>query len=157
MDKESIKKLLKIAESSLQSIDKAYSDYAKSCGLSYTGLYILEVIFDNTDGITQRELCEKTFYNKQTVNMVITSFFKQGYVRFEELPSDRRHKYVKLTDDGRKFAEKAVGGIWKIIEGILNEFNDKDADLFTKLLKQYENKFTSEVAKHIGSRENQRS
>lgn len=152
MDNASYTGLLKSLGSSLQSIDKAYSDYAKSCGLSYTGLYILETIFDNPDGVTQKELCEQTFYNKQTVNMVITSFFKQGYIRFEELPSDRRHKYVKLTDSGLKFADKAVGEMWKIIDDILNEFTDNEAALFTELLGRYEKKFLDEISKRIVDR-----
>ena len=147
--KKNITELLKQAENSLQSIDKAYSDYAKSCGLSYTGLCILEVIFDSPDGITQKELCEVTFYNKQTVNMVITSLFKQGYIRFEELANDRRHKYVKLTESGKDFAEITVGGIRKIIESVFDELTEKEAAVFTKTLSHYGKKFTNGVTEHI--------
>ncbi|MCM1333719.1 MAG: MarR family transcriptional regulator [Bacteroides sp.] len=152
MDKLSVERLLKSAESSLQSIDKAYSDYARSYGLSYTGMYILEVICDRPDGITQKELCERTFYNKQTVNMVITSFFKRGYIRFEELKTDRRHKYVKLTESGRDFAERAVGEIWRIGTDILDDFTDEEASLFAALLGRYERKFVDEVAKSVDRR-----
>lgn len=91
----------------LQEWNAMYEEYAKSVGLSYTSLQILELIYD-TEECTQKMLCEKTFMPKQTVNTIITAFYKKGIVRLAELPEDRRTKTVSFTPEGKEYAEKIV-------------------------------------------------
>ena len=54
---------------------------------------------------TQKILTEQCFLPKQTVNAVITSFYKKGWVELRELPEDRRNKTVQLTEAGRTAVE----------------------------------------------------
>lgn len=91
----------------LQEWNAMYEEYAKSVGLSYTSLQILELIYDSEE-CTQKMLCEKTFLPKQTVNTIITAFYKKGIVRLAELPEDRRTKTVSFTPGGKEYAEKIV-------------------------------------------------
>ncbi len=85
----------------------SYEEYAKSVGLSFTSLSILNAMYRNP-GCTQKELAEGLFLPKQTVNAVITSFLKNGWIQLEELPEDRRNKTVCFTQDGMEAAEKIV-------------------------------------------------
>lgn len=88
----------------LHEWDAAYEDYAKSVGLSYTSLCILNAIYE-TDGCTQKQLCSLCFLPKQTVNAAVTGFYSKGWLRMRELPEDRRNKALHLTELGRKKAE----------------------------------------------------
>ena len=51
-------------------------------GLSYTSLSVLSTIAD-TENCTQKMLCEMRFLPKQTVNAVVTAFYKKGWLRLE--------------------------------------------------------------------------
>lgn len=94
----------------LHEWNASYEEYAKSVGFSYTSLSILSAVYANP-GCTQKELAEQCFLPKQTVNAVITSFYKNGWIRLEELPEDRRNKTVNLTESG---AEKAAEVMSKV-------------------------------------------
>lgn len=92
---------------SLHEWNASYEDYAKSVGLSYTSLNILSTL-SHTENCTQKMLCENCFLPKQTVNAVVTSFYKKGWVRLEELPEDRRNKVIRFTPEGQAEADRIL-------------------------------------------------
>ncbi len=96
----------------LQEWNASYEDYARSVGLSYTSLSILSALYD-MENCTQKMLCERCFLPKQTVNTTITSFYKNGWVRLEELPEDRRNKTIHFTPEGQAAADKIL---WRVRE-----------------------------------------
>lgn len=53
---------------------------------------VLDVIYDFPENCTQKFICEKPNFPKQSVNMIIKSFLEQGYLELNEIPSDRRNK-----------------------------------------------------------------
>ena len=82
-----------------QGLNVIYEDYARSVNVPYTALQILTLITQQ-DGCTQKDICKKTFLPRQTVNTVITGFYKNGWVTLRELPEDRRVKSIHLTQAG---------------------------------------------------------
>ena len=62
-----------------QSLSVIYEDYARRSGISYNGLCILDAI-QQTENCTQKFICEKTLMPKQTVNNVITAFYKSCHI-----------------------------------------------------------------------------
>ena len=68
----------------------SYAEYAKSLGLSHAGLSVLNCIYRFNGKCTQKMLCTYCYLPKQTVNSIVTTFYKQGWVRLEELPEDLR-------------------------------------------------------------------
>ena len=55
----------------MQGIEKFYADYAKSVGLTYMSLTVLEIIYYAPNPITQKEICEESHYIKQMVNNIV--------------------------------------------------------------------------------------
>ena len=90
-----------------QEMNLIYEDYARSLDVPYTTLYIFSYIARN-DGCTQKAICERTFLPKQTVNTVITGFYKKGWVTLVEDKNDRRIKLIRLTEDGKVYAAKVI-------------------------------------------------
>ncbi|MDO5426158.1 MAG: MarR family winged helix-turn-helix transcriptional regulator [Eubacteriales bacterium] len=90
-----------------QGIDMIYEDYARSVDIPYTSLYILNML-TQTENCTQKLICERTLLPKQTVNTVITGFWKSGLVELRELPEDRRTKAIHLTQKGREYADDVI-------------------------------------------------
>ena len=80
-----------------------YSLYAKSVGLNYTTILVLQILFDSTDIYTQKEICEMLGLPKQYVNAIIKSFWEQGFVKLKET-KDRRIKEIITTNKGIEYA-----------------------------------------------------
>ena len=85
----------------MQKIDRLYENYAKAKGMTYMSMAVLESICSHKENCTQKMICEETHYPKQSVNLIVKSFWKEGYITLEELPEDRRNKRILLTEKGR--------------------------------------------------------
>ena len=118
--------------SAWQSISTVYEDYARKAGISYNSLYILNAIL-YTENCTQKQICEKTLLPKQTVNNVVTGFFKNGYIELRELPENRRIKTIYLTEKGIEYAETLIPNIHKA----MNALSEEDQDTLLKLINIY--------------------
>lgn len=118
--------------SAWQSISTVYEDYARKAGISYNSLYILNAIL-YTENCTQKQICEKTLLPKQTVNNVVTGFFKNGYIELRELPENRRIKTIYLTEKGIEYAETLIPHIHKA----MNALSEEDQDTLLKLINIY--------------------
>ena len=130
----------------LQSIDRTYEAYAKAKGLSYMSLEILEYILEYPDNCTQKRICALTHYPKQSVNLVIKSFWQDGYVELNECSADRRNKRILLTERGKKYAGEMVAPLWRADEKATKALSDSERDILLRLLEKYEIAFKRELA-----------
>ena len=85
-----------------------YDEYAKRHGMLMKTLLVVNVLFYAKEGMTQKEICQRTFHSKQTVNLIIKNLLADGYVTAAEMPEDKRNKIVRMTDAGRAYCEKVV-------------------------------------------------
>ncbi|WP_405354269.1 MarR family winged helix-turn-helix transcriptional regulator [Ruminococcus sp.] len=127
-----------------QSISIIYEDYARKCGISYNSLYILNAIL-YTDNCTQKLICDKTLLPKQTVNNVITSFFKNGYIELKEIPENRRIKTIYLTQKGMQYAMNFIPHIHKADCKAMEALTEEQQDTLLKLIDIYASTFRKEM------------
>ncbi|MDR1657222.1 MAG: MarR family transcriptional regulator [Deltaproteobacteria bacterium] len=88
-----------------------YDEYAKSLDLPYSGLRVLCCIcsiHDAREQCTQKEISNRTLFPKQTVNVIVTGFLRQGLIELSETSSDRRVKAIRLTDAGEKYVQSII-------------------------------------------------
>jgi len=126
----------------------AYAAYAKSMGLSNTALDILTTIYENPN-CTQKDIAESCFLPKQTVNAVVTSFLKDGWVQLEELPSDRRNKTVNLTAEGLAKAREIMDKVHSCEITAMSQLTEDERDTLLKLTKTYIQKCSQAMAENI--------
>ena len=67
-----------------------YDEYAKRHGMSMKTLLVVNVLFYAKEGMTQKEICQRTFHSKQTVNLIVKHLLAEDYVTVTEIPEDRR-------------------------------------------------------------------
>ena len=91
-----------------QNMDNAYEDYAKSKGLTYLSLMVLDEIYALGDGCTQKQISEDTHYPKQSINLVVKAFLEAGIVELRELPENRKNKGITLTKKGRHLCDDVI-------------------------------------------------
>lgn len=127
-----------------QSLEIIYEDYARKIGVSYNSLYILNTIFEN-ENCTQKQICEKTLLPKQTVNNVISAFYKSGYIELCELPENRRIKTIKLTEKGEEYAKPLVMRIDKASHLAMEALSEEEQDKLLKLINKYVSTFKKEM------------
>lgn len=133
----------------MQRIDRLYEKYAKSKGMTYMSMTVLECVVENENDCTQKLICEHTHYPKQSVNLIIRSFWEEGYVTLEELSSDRRNKRIVLTDKGRGYAAETVGGQWDIDRAAALRLSDKQREELLHLLTIYADAYEDGVMRAL--------
>ena len=85
-----------------------YDAYAKKHGIMMKTLLVVNALFYAKQGMTQTQLCQRTFQSKQTVNLIMKKLLQDGHVRLEEDVHDHRHKLVYMTSSGRTHYEQVV-------------------------------------------------
>ena len=71
-------------------------------------LLVVNALFYAKDGMTQTEICGRTFQSKQTVNLIVKNLLADRYVTVAEMPENKRNKIVRMTEAGRAYCEKVV-------------------------------------------------
>ena len=89
-----------------------YDEYAKRHGMLMKTLLVVNVLFYdrvyNQGGMTQAEICQRTFQSKQTVNLIVKNLLADGYATIAGSPEDGRSKQIWMTEAGRAYCEKVV-------------------------------------------------
>lgn len=128
-----------------------YDEYAKKHGMLMKTLLVLNVLFYAKEGVTQTEICRRTFQSKQTVNLIIKNLSADGYVTVTEVRENKRSKLVQMTEAGRIYCEKVVRHITWAEDTAMSMFTPEEQkqliDLsrtFTKNLTMLINQETEE-------------
>lgn len=98
------------------SIGAIYEKLAKMHGLTSSSLFVLYMIQEYPDQCTQRFICEKLLYPKQTVNTILDSFEKKGYILKKVANYDKRNKHISLTESGQKYADSILSDMFRLEE-----------------------------------------
>lgn len=96
--------------------DAIYHNAALKFGLSDTAMWVLYMLDVLGEGCTQQELCQQSFFPKQTINTAITGLVQKGYVELCGIPGTRNQKRIIRTPAGKKFSQ---GTVAKLIQAEL--------------------------------------
>lgn len=107
MEIKNIKDEIKSFSESLDLMNRVYEDYSKMVGLPYTSMQILNLI-NEIESCSQKFICDVTFLPKQTVNTIVSNFYKDGILELKENPTNRRSKMIYLTEYGKEFTNKII-------------------------------------------------
>ena len=126
----------------LKENDDWYQQAAKLLGLSDSTFWILYMLYDYPDGITQSEICSMSCFPKQTVNSSLKKLETDGTISL--VPgSDARSKKIILTAAGKELIENTVVKVrhaeYTALHGMTEA--EKEAlvstlDKFTRLLNE---------------------
>ncbi len=119
-----------------KTMERLYNQYAKTLGMTYQSLTILDMIYNSTEICTQKTICGQTHLPKQSVNVTIKNLWKQGYITLHELASDRRNKSIELTSAGKKYAEEAIGKILGVEQEILGQLSYSQRQELIEILQK---------------------
>lgn len=146
------KQMLEISQLSEES-DKIYHDIAQSYGLTDSIYWILYILYNYDEPISQVDLCELWAYSKQTINTSVTSMIKKEWITLEALTGMKNRKRIVLTKAGQQFCEQVIGETREIEEASLSRISEEELELFLSLFRkinrlmreEYEKKHTESI------------
>lgn len=97
-------------------------------------MFILQLM---DDGTTQKELCDTLFFPKQTVNKVILSFEKKGYITLAPNPCDKRSRAIMMTKKGRDFQNAVIPIIERAELETFASLSEQEQQIMTDLWEKY--------------------
>lgn len=120
-----------------------YDEYAKRHGMMMKTLLVVNVLFYAQEGMTQREICRRTFQSKQTVNLIVKNLLAQNYVAVAESPENRRNKIVRMTEDGRAWCGKVVRHITQAEDTAMSMFTPEEQRMLVGLSRTFTKNLTA--------------
>lgn len=117
-----------------QRLNHMYEEFAKKHDLTYISMFILQLI---DDGTTQKELCDTLYFPKQTVNKVILSFEKKGYITLAPNPRDKRSRSIMMTKKGREFQSTVIPAIERAELETFASLSEQEQQIMTDLWEKY--------------------
>lgn len=130
-----------------QNMDNAYEAYARSKGLTYLSLMVLDVVYALGNGCTQKQISEDTHYPKQSINLVVKAFLEDGIVELRELPENRKNKGITLTDKGRQLCDDVIVPLLRQEEAVMLEMGKKESSELLRLVEIYGNAYCGLIKK----------
>lgn len=130
-----------------------YDDYAKKNGILMKTLLVLNALYYSKDGMTQKEICQRTFNSKQTVNLIIKNLLQEGYIIIEEDPEDKRNKFVRMTDEGRAYAKIPVVHITWAEDTAMSMFTAEEQEQLINLSRKFTKNLTALINGSQGENE----
>lgn len=119
-----------------------YDEYAKRNGLLMKTLLVLNALYYAKGGMTQREICKRTFHSKQTVNLIIKNLLKDGYITIGEAAHDKRNKLITMTDSGLAYAKKPIVHITWAEDAAMSMFTPAEQEQLINLSERFTKNLT---------------
>ena len=92
------------------------------------------------DGLSQQELCDRTFRDKPSITRLLDNLEKQKLVKRKASKNDRRKNLIELTDAARQLQEKTMEVANQTLNEALAGVNTADIELCKSVLqKVYDN------------------
>lgn len=126
-----------------------YDEYAKRHGMLMKTLLVVNVLFYAQEGMTQTEICRRTFQSKQTVNLIVKNLLAEGCVTVAEAPGDKRNKLVQMTETGRAWCGKVVRHITWAEDTAMSMFSAEEQKQLIDLSRTFTRNLTMLVKREM--------
>ena len=120
--------------------DMIYRDIARSYSLSDSVFWLLYIIYNCDEPISQTELCRDWYYPKQTIHSAISSALRNKWVVMVKAEGKRNQKSIVLTEQGKRFCQRVIAAVNQIEQTAYSKLTKKQREGFLtafRLVNQY--------------------
>ena len=125
-----------------------YASWAKAKGINYNMLAVLCSVYQS-NGCTQRHICDEWCLAKQTVNTVCKELIALGLLVLEQGQNDKRESSLALTEAGVSFVTPIVEELHGIEERIYKKLGSGKVQKLMELYTEYSELTEAEFNKAI--------
>lgn len=114
-----------------------YHALAKSFGLSDTAFWILYILEESDQAVTQAELCAISCLSKQTINSALKGLSDSGYIRLETSHGKQRGKHLTLTPLGMELIQRTIHPVFRVEELAYQGLSPEERQTLLRLNGRY--------------------
>ena len=103
--------------------------------LSIIKLVVMRALASNKEVMTPSEIAKWTQTERHTITTLVGRMKRDGLIRTERNPGDRRFVNVSLTDRGREVLMQAMPVAREIVDQVMSSISEDDALLLEKSLR----------------------
>ncbi|MCQ4765613.1 MarR family winged helix-turn-helix transcriptional regulator, partial [Cloacibacillus evryensis] len=100
-------------------------EWSKASGISDSAVLVLHSLYYELGCSTQKMICDKWLFTKQTVNSILKDFERRGLIEFSTLDSDRRNKLVRLTPAGDDLAGSLIPELSRLVRFVMEKMGEE--------------------------------
>ena len=127
--------------------DELYHEIARHFGLSDCALWILYIIREEEQSLTQSDICERLFLPRQTIHSAIKKLEEEGMLTLHYREGNRKNKELCLTKQGLLLAECTADQVSAAEERALSHLSESERVQFLTLYGKYIDQLRDELAK----------
>ena len=115
---------------------------AKRCGIEFMGgpqgqvVRFLDNREKNQDLVLIKDIEQELNISKSVASNLVKRMVQNGLVELEESPSDRRAKFVRLTDKSRSQMQEIKAFFERIDKQLMADIDEDELLIFEKVLNQ---------------------
>ena len=128
-----------------RDVSVAYGTFAKKIGVDTSELYVVDALWDEPEGLSQRSICEACDMGKQTVSAICKRLAARDVVVANASQADKRERIMALTDEGREQWRLPIERMRELEMKAAAVIGPEEAVLFVKVIKQYAKTFQEGV------------
>lgn len=133
----------------LKETDAIYCELAKKSGLHACAFWLMYSIREADGNCTQKEICGQWTMNKQTVNSALKGLEKSGYITLTLSETDKRSKYISLTDKGMEFAKKNIDIVFELERLAFQKMSVEERAAMIESNRKYQQLFQAETERFL--------
>ena len=128
-----------------RDVSVAYSAFAKNMGVDTSELYVVDALWDEPEGLSQRAICEVCDMGKQTISAICKRLAARDVVVARASQADKRERIMTLTDEGREQWHLPVERMRELEVKAAAAISAEEAELFVKVVRLYAKTFQEEA------------
>lgn len=128
-----------------RDVSVAYGTFAKKIGIDTSELYVVDALWDEPEGLSQRSICEACDMGRQTISAICKRLAARDVVVANASQADKRERIMALTDEGREQWRLPIERMRELEMKAAAAISPEEAVLFVKVIKQYAKTFQEGV------------
>lgn len=131
--------------SNYRELDDLYHEIALKIGITDSAFTIFYTIFKIGDGCLQRDICQESYTNKQTIHSAIQKLKLAGYLYLEQ--GKGRDKHIYLTESGKEILRDKIGPLVNAEEEAFLALSMEEQKQFAAIFSKYVDGFRERAEK----------
>ncbi len=119
----------------MHEMDRLYHEAALRCGLSDTALLVLYGLCQLGEGCLQKDVADRFYLPKQTVNAAVRKLEQEGAVELR--PAGGRQLGLYLTEPGHRLVERTVLPLARTEAAAMNALTEAEQQALLQGLDRY--------------------
>ena len=132
----------------ISAIENVLDCLIEKNGYSYNQYAVLYTLGESANGTcTQKKISEDWYIPKQTVYNICQDLLKKGWIVFVQSQTDKREKYISLTETGRPYALELYENAQSFSSAVFKKFGKSKTQKLYELLASLKEICALEVEK----------